>query len=340
MNPVSLVVPEASTFPHPNTAQAVPSVPKNHPYMQPTFSMHQQTRINAASIASQPSCNNAFLPDNTELRSNPRQSANFFLQPALIQTILPQTTLPGFRGQASNFPQPTTYFDISRDNRDKIDFKTTVKLPPIQIPSFDGNPLAFHDWLNVFNATVDSKTTISDTHRVTYLQNAVTGKAKELIKGYSCNAVFYKTALEDVTSRFGDTFIVVNAYIKQLETWSAATKSRQSFVSFAAFLKQMVQTFKNMIFNADLNSSILTKLVKSKVSEDLLLKWTEYTVQNDIQDTDVHFLKNWLEVHAKIYDKLHNQFPSFNNAETSIFSSIAIALQSSNVKSSNPQTFK
>ena len=39
----------------------------------------------------------------------------------------------------------------------------------------------------MFNATVDSNTTISDTHRITYLQNAVTGKAKELIKGYSCN---------------------------------------------------------------------------------------------------------------------------------------------------------
>ena len=179
--------------------------------------MHQQTRINAASIASGPSCNNAFLPDNREQRSNPHQSANYFLQPSLIRTISPQTTLPEFKGKVSNFPQLTTYFDINRDNRDKIDFKTTVKLPPIQIPSFDGNPLAFHDWLNMFNATVDSNTTISDTHRITYLQNDVTGKAKELIKGYSCNPVFYKPALEDLKSRFGDTFIVVNAYIKQLE---------------------------------------------------------------------------------------------------------------------------
>ena len=277
MNPVSLV-PEASTFPQ----------PKLHPYMQPTFSMHQQTRINAASIPSGPSCNNAFLPDNREQRSNPHQSANYFLQLSLIRTISQQTTLTGFKGQFSIFPQPTTYFDINRDNRDKIDFKTTVKLPPIQIPSFDGNPLAFHDWLNMFKATVDSNTTISDTHRITHLQNAVTGKAKELIKGYSCNPVFYKPALEHLKSLFGHTFIV--AYIRKLETWPAATKSRHLFVSFAALLKQMVQTFKNRNFNADLNSSTLTKLVKNKVPQDLLLKWTEYTVRNDIQDTDVQHL--------------------------------------------------
>ena len=174
--------------------------------------MHQQTRINAASIASGPSCDKAFLPDNREQRSNPPQSANYFLQPALIRTISPQTILPDFKGQVSKFPQRTTYFDINRDNRDKIDFKTTVKSPPIQIPSFDGNTLAFHDWLNMFNATVDSNTTISDTHRITYLQNAVTGKAKELIKGYSCNPVFYKPALQDLKSRFAIHLLYILFY--------------------------------------------------------------------------------------------------------------------------------
>ena len=101
-----------------------------------------------------------------------------------------------------------------------------------------------------------------------------------------------------------------------------------------------MQTFKNLNFNADLNSSTLTKLVKSKVPQDLLLKWTEYTVRNDIQDTDVQHLQNWLEVHAKTYDKLHNQFQSFNNAEPSTFSSNALAPCSSNVISSNPQASK
>ena len=102
----------------------------------------------------------------------------------------------------------------------------------------------------------------------------------------------------------------------------------------------MGQTFRNLNFNADLNSSTLTKLVKSKVPQDLLLKWTEYTMRNDIQDTDVQHLQNWLEVNAKTYDKLHNQFPSFNNAEPSTFSSNALAPCSSNVISSNPQASK
>ena len=65
-----------------------------------------------------------------------------------------------------------------------------IKLPPIQIPQFDGDPLAFHDWINIFKASVHENTSISQTHRVTYLQNSVSGKAKDLIRGYSCNPAF------------------------------------------------------------------------------------------------------------------------------------------------------
>ena len=165
-----LVVREASTVPKSNSAQTVPRGLQLQPLMQPTFSMPHQTMINAASITSQPSWNNAILPDNREIRSNPHQSAKFFLQPSLIQNISSQTTWPEFIGQASVLPQPTTYFDICRDNRerDKIDFKNTVKLPPIQIPSFDSDPLVFHDWLSMFNATVDSITNNNCTHRITH----------------------------------------------------------------------------------------------------------------------------------------------------------------------------
>ena len=102
----------------------------------------------------------------------------------------------------------------------------------------------------------------------------------------------------------------------------------------------MVQTFKNLSLNADLNSSTLTKLVKSKVPQDLLLKRTEYIGRNDIQDTDVQHLQIWLEVQAKTYDKLHNQFPSFNYAEPSKFSSNSLAPCCSNVTSNNPQASK
>ena len=70
-----------------------------------------------------------------------------------------------------------------------------MKLSSIQIPKFDGDPLAFHDWNNIFKASVHENTSISQAHWITYLQNSVSGKAKDLIRGYSCNPAFYKRCL-------------------------------------------------------------------------------------------------------------------------------------------------
>ena len=94
-----------------------------------------------------------------------------------------------------------------------------IKLPPVQISKFDGDPLAFHDWINIFKASVHENRSISQTHRITYLQNSVSGKAKDLIRGYSCNRAFYNVAVAEFESRFGSPQHVVTAYIRRLESW-------------------------------------------------------------------------------------------------------------------------
>ena len=86
--------------------------------------------------------------------------------------------------------------------KEKIDYKFSVKLPPIELPNYDGDPMAYHDWINMFQATVDRNHTISDTHRMTYLQDSVSGKAKALIKGYSCNPCFLQSRTEGPTKSF------------------------------------------------------------------------------------------------------------------------------------------
>ena len=127
------------------------------------------------------------------------------------------------------------------------------KLPPIQIPEFNGDPLAFHDWINIFKAMVHTNHSITQTHRISYLQNSVTGRAKDLIRGYSCNPAFYDVALAELHSHFDSPQHVVSAYIKRLEAWSRiTTQNPHTLLSFATFLKQMVQTFTDFHYTADL----------------------------------------------------------------------------------------
>ena len=183
-----------------------------------------------------------------------------------------------------------------------------MKLPPLTIQNFNGNPLKYHEWINNFFCLVHNNTSITDTHRITYLQNAVFGKAKDVIQAYSCDAAYYSTALNELMSYFGDPTKVVNAFINQLENWKSTNDyNKQNFVAFALFLKRLVQAFQYLGYTADLQSSTLMKKAIEKVPHNILLKWTEYTVTSiETPATLVEFQK-WLEVQAHVYDKINRE---------------------------------
>ena len=157
--------------------------------------------------------------------------------------------------------------------------KHSIKLPPLTIQNFNGNPLKYHKWINNFFCLVHNNTSITDTHRIAYLQNAVTGKANDVIQANSCDTVYYSTALNEHLSYFGDPIIVVNAFINQLENWKSTNDhNKQNFLAFASFLNRLVLAFLYFGYTADLQSSTLMKKAKEKVPHDILLKWTEHTV--------------------------------------------------------------
>ena len=205
-----------------------------------------------------------------------------------------------------------------------------IKLPPVQIPKFDGDPLAFHDWISIFKASVHENRSISQTHRITYLQNSVSGKAKDLIRGYSCNPAFYNVALAELESRFGSPQHVVTAYIRRLESWQKMSSLNHTLVSFSTFLKQLIQTFHNLHFTADLHSSTVLTLAKGKLPHHLLLKWTEYTVRNNMSTPTLLDFQQWLDIQAKVLETLEPACERSNDNERS---SSTTAPKTSKIKS-------
>ena len=120
---------------------------------------------------------------------------------------------------------------------------SSINLPKTQFKSFSGDPLRWHDWFNFFKATIHDNVTLTDAQRMTYLQNSLTDRAKNSIIGYSYNGEFYDEAMQELQKRFGKPQHVTAADIDKLEHWPRPTiYNPESFVSFAAFLRQLVQT--------------------------------------------------------------------------------------------------
>ena len=118
---------------------------------------------------------------------------------------------------------------------------------------------------------------------------------------------------------FGDPSIVVNLFINQLEAWRPNNDyNKQNFVSFASFLKPLVQAFEYLGFKADLQSSTLIKKAKEKIPHNILIKWTEYTITSIGNQPTVSDFQKRLEVQAQVYDKINieNVNKPFNNGNT------------------------
>ena len=102
---------------------------------------------------------------------------------------------------------------------------------------------------------IHKNTSITETHLITYLQNSVSGKAKDLIHAYSCDPSYYQTALNELIRHFGDCTIIVSAFINQLKHWQISFHNKQNFTVFFSFLKRLVQAFQILGFTADFRSS-------------------------------------------------------------------------------------
>ena len=118
-------------------------------------------------------------------------------------------------------------------------------------------------------------------------------------------------------NHFGDPSTVVNAFINQSEAWRPNNDLKQNFVSFASFLKRLMQAFDYLGFKADLRSSTLMKNAKEKILHNILIKWTEYTITSTGNQPLPSEFQKWLEVQAQVCDKnnrenVHKPLNSFN----------------------------
>ena len=59
--------------------------------------------------------------------------------------------------------------------QEKINYKNLPKPAPNKLPFYDGDPMAYHDWKTFFQAKFDANHTACDAHRMTYLQDSVSG---------------------------------------------------------------------------------------------------------------------------------------------------------------------
>lgn len=93
----------------------------------------------------------------------------------------------------------------------------SVKLPKLDVPTFDGNLLNWHSFWEQFCVSVHERTNLSNAEKLVYLQQSLKGgTAKHTIEGLSRSGDNYTEAVDCLKTRYDWPRLIHQAHVRAI----------------------------------------------------------------------------------------------------------------------------
>ena len=146
-----------------------------------------------------------------------------------------------------------------------------IRLPKLEIRNFDGNPLEFRGFGDIFDSSVNKDNELSEIAKFTYLRSLLQGPALDLISGLSLTATNYKKALEFLEDRFGNKQTLISTYLYVLATLPTVDDINDisSLRNFFDKLETSVRNLSDLGKPTDSYGSLLVSIIFNPIPEEL-----------------------------------------------------------------------
>ena len=209
------------------------------------------------------------LPDHPRIQTErPQESSREFEQPCQrskpIYSSTPMTSLP-----SCSLPFIQEIGSVIAEGMQ------ASKLPPPQLRVFEGNPLEWPTWKAAFETVVEKRTT-TDSERILYLQQYLSGEPRKIIEGYQFvpSPTAYQEAKQKLEKRFGNSSVVADAFRHKLESWPRIPpRDGKALREFADFLKTCELAMSSIEDLKTLNTQYGNKQLLKVLPSWMLPKW-------------------------------------------------------------------
>ncbi len=173
-----------------------------------------------------------------------------------------------------------------------------VKLPKLDVPTFDGNILEWTTFWEQFKILVHYRVNLTDSGKLTYLRHALKGgTAKSVIEGLSRSGEHFTEAITCLKSRYNKPHLIHQAHVSKIvETPNLKDGSGKELRRLQNAAQQHLRALKAMGYES--SGSFVTSMLELKLDVDTMFEW-----QRQSQDrTDVpHYqeLLNFLDLRAQ-----------------------------------------
>ncbi|XP_064647084.1 uncharacterized protein LOC135499944 [Lineus longissimus] len=152
---------------------------------------------------------------------------------------------------------------------------TIGRLPPPEPTVFSGDPLMYPAWKAAFHTLIEGRG-IPKREQIHYLRRYLSGPAKEAIEGYLYmdTEEAYIRAKEVLEKRFGEPFVVADAFRKKLESWpKVGNRDGTGLRKLSDFLQQCNTAMSSIGYLSILDDCRENRKILAKLPDWLVSRW-------------------------------------------------------------------
>lgn len=146
----------------------------------------------------------------------------------------------------------------------------SVRLPKIEIPSFNGDKLKWSEFWDAFEATIDKNTNISDIEKLNYLLSKITGEAKQSVSGIPLSNENYNVVVDLLKERYGDSQTVINTHYVELINLKSAQNTSRGLRNLYDQIENHLRSLEAL--KQDINQDVFISMITSKIPKEVLIQ--------------------------------------------------------------------
>lgn len=185
-----------------------------------------------------------------------------------------------------------------------------IKLPTINLSTFDGNYLKWLEFRDTFDALINSNESISDINKFHYLRSSLVGSATVVIKSIEFIAQNYKVAWELLCARYDNKKILINNHLKALFALEPITRESHKAILFMIdHILKNLRSLETLGLPTDKWDVLIIYIMSTKLDSVTLSKWEEH--KNNF--TDYPSLNEFIKFIRNRADILETMFVNNND---------------------------
>ena len=152
-----------------------------------------------------------------------------------------------------------------------------VKLPKLDVPTFDGNIINWRSFWEQFSVSVHDRHNLSDPEKLVYLQHSLkNGSAKRAIEGLSRSGEHYAEAIECLKARYDRPRLIHQTHVRMIvEAQPLKDGSGKELRRLHDTVQQHLRALKAMEYEP--SGPFITSVLELKLDVNTMFEWQRHS---------------------------------------------------------------